>query len=788
MGKLNKRQRREKRKKQKKEQRKRQRLQERQSKPWQPIKMGLFKLPTFIKPEATREERLNLVKSIGIKAKEDFNQIHKNIEERFLKYDPLYLLSFVACYFISHPEGTDPEVTGKNFFPHSSLELLQANALYFPRTLSMTPLTQEDYAKFEEETKKVAELIGLKLFDIPEKYKTEEELEAYRLRTEMMTNTATIRNWAYFHQMKKVVIDLGKLIDDDFKMIHGISASELMRLLFKLTDNRQNSFNTHRSKLRKVIRQQGYKAIISAYNEAFPENKQMSNEDADNLWEKLGKKKKHLIGMLIHHSDFKLEDVYSFKVDEALSLFGSSITREELIRVLDKLSYKFGDLDGIDKEHLIFTNPVHTRPFIKLDDNTYFSAIWGIFPHISIDILEKWVWENPDLLEKYTRLKSIYLENEIEAIFKKGFPNAEIKRGSIWRGSEGKEYENDLLILLEDFAIVVEAKSGSVSDPAKRGAPNRLFETLKALIEEPSEQALRFIDYLSANPGVHTLKTKNGAENKFDNSNIKYYIPLGVTFSHLGMIGSNLKKLIRAKVVDKKLEELAPSMSFTDLEMVFEFLPHEAEKIHYLSRRREFEAHVDYEGDELDLLAFYLSNGFNIGDDEYKQEISLNLAMSSKELDPYILAAQEGVSVEKPVLAMSKWWNDLLDFTDAGKIKGRIDAQFALLNTTKEDQLKFERELNKLKRQVIRGRLEKPHNFAVFLAGPDRRRYAIVGYPYTTTDIAIRNGVMNDILDNKDIKESRGAVVIGLNLNSSDYPYSVIASRMATNLFDTLTL
>ncbi len=68
------------------------------------------------------------------------------------------------------------------------------------------------------------------------------------------------------------------------------------------------------------------------------------------------------------------------------------------------------------------------------------------------------------------------------------------------------------------------------------------------------------------------------------------------------MISSNLKKLIRSKVVEKKLEELAPSMSFTDLEVVFKLLETEAGKNPLSSLgEAEFEAHANYSGDELDL-------------------------------------------------------------------------------------------------------------------------------------------------------------------------------------------
>src|SRR3546814_10412692 len=67
--------------------------------------------------------------------------------------------------------------------------------------------------------------------------------------------------------------------------------------------------------------------------------------------------------------------------------------------------------------------------------------------------------------------------------------------------------------------------SASVSDPARRGAPSRLAETLRELIESPSEQALRFIDRLKSEPGVHKFRTKRGVVNEIDSGAVKHYIP-----------------------------------------------------------------------------------------------------------------------------------------------------------------------------------------------------------------------------------------------------------------------
>lgn len=287
---------------------------------------------------------------------------------------------------------------------------------------------------------------------------------------------------------------------------------------------------------------------------------------------------------------------------------------------------------------------------------------------------------------------------------------------------------------------------------------------------------------------MHRFKTKSGKINIIDTRNINYYIPLGITFHHLGMIGSNIKKLIEARFINKKLEQLSPSMSFTDLEIIFELLPLESEKVHYLARRREFEAHMNYEGDELDLLGLYLDNGFNIGDTEYTKDSVVILTLKSKELDPYVVGTSEGRQLKKPELAMTEWWKDLLNTIAFKRMEGWMETSFVLLNTTKEDQEEFEKKYKKLIRLVLEGKMEKPHNWVLFLSGPKRRRYAIAGYPYTATDKKLRNNIMSQILEEESVKKSRGAVVMGVDMNHLNYPYTVLARRMSTNLFDTLTL
>ena len=337
--------------------------------------------------------------------------------------------------------------------------------------------------------------------------------------------------------MKRVTLDLAASIKEPFKSLYGVDPVELMRLFFDLTEDRSDLLNAHRDKLRTCYRAGNYKKVVEAYNAVFPENVPIDGPAVEDIWIRAGRKKRNLLAMLFTHADLKLDRIYSFTLEHAQSLLNTKVPDEILERLLDRLSYQFGHLKDFNKEYFVLGNPVLSRPFIRVAERSYFSAIWGVLPHIALDVLEDLVWADDSLRNVYTKAKADFLELEVERLFRKTFPNASVHRGSLWTDRQtGQVYENDLTVVLDNFALVVEAKSGVVSDPARRGAPKRLFETLRELIEEPSEQALRFIDHLERNQGEHSFNTKSGAINVIDSRMIKYYIPLGVTLANLGSI------------------------------------------------------------------------------------------------------------------------------------------------------------------------------------------------------------------------------------------------------------
>lgn len=143
----------------------------------------------------------------------------------------------------------------------------------------------------------------------------------------------------------------------------------------------------------------------------------------------------------------------------------------------------------------------------------------GLFLSFALELMDDVIRSVPNLLAKYERRRARFLEEESELLFVSAFPSAKVYRRSLWHDpTTEKDFENDLLVLIDSYQIIVEAKSGKVSAPARRGAISSLEKEIKELIVEPSLQAMRFAEYLQSNRGKHKFKTLAGNVNEVDNT------------------------------------------------------------------------------------------------------------------------------------------------------------------------------------------------------------------------------------------------------------------------------
>lgn len=730
------------------------------------------------------QERISAVRDEGKNADIIFSEKYNAINNWFTNdFDQLYILSFCMRYFLMGPKGYDEEAeTGSLSFPPHYLEILQAMALSHKRVYSARPLMEVE--KLRDDMKEVGRLMQLKLFNLPAQIETDVELQAYLLRTKVMGYNLAVRNWAYFHQMKQVSADMASAIRHKFASIYKADPVHFVSLIFAICSEVELRINDHIRKIRTALSHKNYRDILRTYDEVFGNTH--AREDAiANVWDLVGKNLANLRGFLLAHSDLRLPRLFTFTVEELIALSGNTIDKEVITVLFDKLSLKFGELQDFRQEYAVLDNPVHIKPFIKTEDG-YFSSLWTSIAHLTLPMLEYLISEDESLRNSYNIQRAKYLEDQIEILFRKSFPTAQIFRGSQWVGADRKQYENDLLVIIDSFALIIEAKSGSITRAAKRGAPDRLFKTIKELIEEPSNQALRFIEYLKANRGEHNFKTNGSGTHKVNTGGVNYFVPVGITFYHFGVLGANLKLLIDSGVVEKKIHELAPSISLTDLQVIFEILETDAQKIHYLHRRRELEIQVNYFADELDLLGFYLDTGFNLGDKENDPALFLNLSIKSKELDPYFNAKDTGEQKCKPVLAMTAWWKDILKSLATRGQARWIELSYVLLNLNESAQKDLESGFKKLASKIARNDVEQEHNWASFRTANEQRHYVVVIYPYLEKHRKDRHQIISNIIGEEleRYPNAKGIAVIGINLSKDHYPYSILAGDLSATLFE----
>lgn len=440
--------------------------------------------------------------------------------------------------------------------------------------------------------------------------------------------------------------------------------------------------------------------------------------------------------------------------------------------ILDKWSIRFGELNDVDEKSFLLNNPIWTKPLIKINEKTYFLPVITIVQSHIIELLEALFKDMPSTKEKYYKRRALFLEDESERLFKSAFPTATILRNVSWTDTTngGKLYENDLIILLDSVAFLVEAKSGKISPSALRGGEKGVKHVLKDIVSHPSEQSERFANYLIQNRKKHDFKTKTGQSISIDTTNISRIIRISVTLELLPLF-SRWHELAESDLIKK---EILPTVTImiTDLEDVFEILETPYEKIHYLMKRYEFEKKIDFNGDEIDLLAYYIESGFN---DSFlkSKDMSIFGIGKSEMLNDYFMKAPYGISTKKPKLSISKWWIDILNTAISRNMPCWTFVSYIMLCLSYNEQSNF-RNMHKgqVKRVKKYGHIKGTQNV---IETKTSSNDMIVSFCHKNLSILERDEIVQnacgEIFDETNVDS---IVVIGSNVERKDYPYSFL--------------
>lgn len=400
-------------------------------KPYEVIKDDFVYMENSFPEDMPLEARLELLKEVGNKSMAEYESAYKELIKYFKEHDPLYLCSFCAYYFRQQREGIDEEaINGFIDFPPFHLEILQCISLMFDRCISTKPL-HEKIDTFKSTIKSFCTNNAHSYFKLVENAKDQTDIGAIMLRMDMMGHTLAVRNWAFIKQMESVAYDLAYLIENSFTSRLGFSPKAFLDILFNLVPIMEIKVNDHLEKTRKFVNAKNYDDVFNLYEANF--NVIRSNENSrKELWEAFGENLKNLKAMLLMHSDCTLDDSYTLSSSEISSYLSQKYSEYEICNILDKLSYRFGELSDVNKDHIFLNNPIHDKPLIKVDQDKYFSSIPHMFSHLGVDLLENFISTDAKLSKEYNLKKGKYLEHRVEELFRESFPDAQIVVGSIW--------------------------------------------------------------------------------------------------------------------------------------------------------------------------------------------------------------------------------------------------------------------------------------------------------------------------------------------------------------------
>lgn len=513
--------------------------------------------------------------------------------------------------------------------------------------------------------------------------------------------TLAVRGPRQGFQTRQYVSELAAAVNESFRHHYGCDATEVVAALSAIIDISESRVQAHLEDMRSwMTRKNSAKAMLDAF---------IRNLDRDEQEEILSRAavvqhdRKQLFALLWNINEQRWVRLFRFSYSELVATAPIG-QRQSIISALCELSIDFGAVTDADLQHLHLNNPIQRRPLIKLDDRSFFCAgpqIVGV--HLA-EIVEGLCGRVPTLKKAAERARADWLEARVSAVARKYLCHADIREQVKWSDDDGvTTWESDLLAIIDKTILIFEAKSAKLSAPARRGARRSLKDALNELVVAPSEQSARLKKRILGASGTLSFNTRQGPLILQPND-VRDIVRVNIVHDAVGPLSSHWPQLKQAGFV-REDADLAPTMSVFDLETVFELLPREVERCHYLSRRTELERNATYTADELDLLALYSKTRFNIGADEY-DGIHHNWYGLSTTLK-YVRDESVGVKLFSPSAATTEFWANILTALETKLPVGWTRFGHRLLNVDISQQKKIE----KLMRTGLRKTRGKPHLF-----------------------------------------------------------------------------
>ncbi|EMC4137153.1 Uncharacterised protein [Klebsiella pneumoniae] len=714
------------------------------------------------------EEKIkDITGAMSLDAKEKVPLLKNEIIELIKDVNPMSLLSsFVTSSLTVVDEEKGVSIKDSKIeIPQYYIEYIQAIFLTLPpeQFNYKSKTKNEVYEKIKYNLDCIFSVNMLTRFDGGLRSKSDEEKSTFLMRILMQGQTTAVRNWGYYTQVKKITLELYGHFNDELRENFGFSVENVVKYFDYLIGSIETRINERMSKLR----------LYYDFDIDCLRNNILSEIDANEFMD--------ITGSDIHDAN-KETLIHSLLIkymnyDDLLFVFNglqvsadTNIAISEINCIQNYFSLERGQLAGVNREYLTLDNPVWYKPLIKKNQDEYYCFIPQVFFSFIIPIFD-------DLISSFAEgalsdRKGTYLEEKINEIIKSKFNEAVIYNGLKWT-LDGQQYETDVLTLIDSFAIIFEAKSGKISKPALRGAPERLKKHINELIVSPCIQSQRLRDrlfYLNENLDVEDDLTKKLGEGL---RKIKKVVRVSISLETFGAMQSNMQNIKDSGWFAEDLES-CPSMCLADFETIIDVLDKPSFVLHYLSSRQRVESEYNYFGDELDLLGTYLETLFCLEKSDGKT--NLILTTMSQKIDDYYISLESGVRIDKPKPKVRKIFMDIIEQLEIRKTYRWLELSLLLNNIHPNEQAVISGMINEMKRNVRKKWRVSGHVNSVIYASNVFDHYGFCYFAYCNKNQKDATSFSEACAhESIDIQGRKLCLVVGKNLDDHNVAYNKLA-------------
>ena len=723
------------------------------------------------------DQRRQEIEEIAKRSDVNYQEALSDLSAILRQSDPLLLLSHMSCYGLSTSVDETAGVTMLDSDCEISpfhVEILQALSLQIePRELSDKPIGPDVQMHAWNQVKTLCDAHNFRRLD-PSVADLPDDEKAVGLAQEMVRGaTQTVRNWGYSSQVKRITRELYRPFDTQLLDARGFTCLDVINVFEAMVDEVESRQTAYVRSLAGVFESSGTdkRRLVESYHELLNHGK----DKTEQFIEYANEQKMPLDGvraMVIAHYGLRLPGVYTF---HAAGLAESlDLDEDRVSAILDQYALGWGALSGNKTEHLHLSNPVWKKPLVELGDGEYFCALPGSFFSFVIPCMEAVL--SPFATAVSDR-RAEYLESKVAEIVERRFPSSNIKKNFKWV-EDGTTYETDLIAFIDSFALVIECKSGKVTPPASRGAPDRLRKHIQDLLIDPNLQSSRLktrIEFLSSNP---TAADPILQEIGYDLTKVHNVVRVSVCLEDLWTMQSSLKQLEDTDWLPPDFVP-CPTMNLADFETVFDVLEHPVQVLHYLMKREAFETSVSYLADEFDLLGLYLTTLLDIGDIE--PDVELSLAGMSAPLDTYYISLDAGVTLPKPRPAISPLFASIFSQLEQRHPARWTEIGVALNMFSPDDQNRIMKMLATLAKRVHRNWRTPRHKNMLIRIPSKASSYALAYVMVKDGNVGDRRHFMEHAaaiaLKSEHIQT---VIVVVKNIDGEDVAYDTIALFGAT--------